>query len=83
MNFGVNDLELIIPVVAIGFGVFGIVMPAVVLGFARKGMSEHEQLAGPILFAATVICVTGLLVGAVTVLAVIGWLPPPNHWLHP
>ncbi|MBI4878796.1 MAG: hypothetical protein HY812_03930 [Planctomycetes bacterium] len=82
MHFSPNDMIEVLPLLAVVFGIFGVVLPAIVLSFVRKTLTDHEHLAGPLLFCGTVICVIGILVGGVAFLAAIGWLPPLSQLIH-
>lgn len=76
-SLGMNQLDEMIPVIAIIFGVVGIVLPAIGLGTVKKVLTENETMAGIILVCVTLICLTGMVVGGAIILAMIGWLPSP------
>ncbi len=82
MQLDPDNIVTVLPLLVVIFGIFGLVLPGMVLSFVRKTLAEHEHLAGPLLFCGTVICVIGILVGGVAFLAAIGWLPPLSQLIH-
>ena len=76
-NLTNQQIEFVAPVIAIVFGLLGVALPAIGFSMVRKVISEHETMAGIMLVCVTVICVVGLAVGGVVILALIGWLPSP------
>jgi len=81
-NLTHQQLEDLIPIIAIVFGIAGLCLPAIGFSAVRKVMAEHENMAGLMLASVTAVCITGLLVGAAIILALMGWLPSPAEWLN-
>lgn len=75
------QIATMIPIVAIVSAIAGIGLPAIGFNVVRKVIAENESMAGIMLVCVTVVCVTGLLVGAAVILALIGWLPSPLEFL--
>ncbi len=82
LSISANELENLLPFFCIIFGIFGIALPIVILRFVKSMVRENEAVAGPVMFGGTVICLAGILVGGVTFLALIGWLPSPTGLFH-
>lgn len=80
MRGGAVDFrEEYIAVIAMVGGMSGVALPAAIFSMARKWSERQPDLAGSILGGAVAVCIASILVGALIILAVIGWLPPARE----
>lgn len=79
MDLDGRQLENLIPMIAMIFGIVGVALPAIVFSQARRIIRDHEHLAGLMVGVGAVITIIGLMIGGTVVLALIGWLPSPTE----
>ena len=58
-------------------------LPAIALKFARSWAKEQPQLSSAALAGAVTIVIVAIVSVTLLILALVGWLPPPNHWTRP
>ncbi|MSR47716.1 MAG: hypothetical protein EXS13_11750 [Planctomycetes bacterium] len=78
-----SQLEDALPFCFVALFLTLVPLPAIVFKSARSWAKEQPQLGSAALAGAVTIVIVAIASVTLLILALAGWLPPPNQWARP